>query len=69
MLQDVGGVEDLTTEGTRVAFTIDTAQVGEVLARLGQHGIQSLSCQPPTLEQLFMKEYRTSAPVPEEVRA
>jgi ABC-2 type transport system ATP-binding protein len=69
VLQDVGGVEDLTTEGTRVAFTIDTAQVGEVLARLGQHGIQSLSCQPPTLEQLFMKEYRTSAPVPEEVRA
>jgi ABC-2 type transport system ATP-binding protein len=49
VLQDVGGVEDLTTEGTRVAFTIDTAQVGEVLARLGQHGIQSLSCQPPTL--------------------
>jgi ABC-2 type transport system ATP-binding protein len=67
-LHEVSGLEDLTTEGTRVAFTIDTARVGEVLARLGQHGIQSLSCRPPTLEQLFLKEY-VSPRSPEEVRA
>ena len=68
LLEGIPGVEDLTADGSRVTFTVDTARVGEVLARLGQHGIQSLTCQPPTLEQLFMKEYRTSAPVPEEVR-
>jgi ABC-2 type transport system ATP-binding protein len=68
LLEGIAGVEDLTTDGSRVAFTVDTARVGEVLARLGQHGIQSLTCQPPTLEQLFMKEYR-SAPAPEKVRA
>ena len=66
MLEGIDGIQDLTTDGSRVAFTVDTARVGEVLARLGQHGIQSLTCQPPTLEQLFLKEY---ASVPEPVRA
>ena len=59
LLEGIAGVEDLTTDGSRVTFTVDTARVGEVLARLGQHGIQSLTCQPPTLEQLFLKEYAT----------
>ena len=68
LLEGIPGVEDLTTDGSRVAFTVDTARVGEVLARLGQHGIQSLTCQPPTLEQLFLKEY-VSTPEREEVRA
>ena len=66
LLEGIAGVENLTTDGSRVAFTVDTARVGEVLARLGQHGIQSLTCQPPTLEQLFLKEY---ASAPEPVRA
>jgi len=57
LLDGVFGVEDLTTDGPRVTFTVDTARVGEVLERLGAHGIQSLTCQPPTLEQLFMQEY------------
>jgi ABC-2 type transport system ATP-binding protein len=68
LLQEVGGVEDLVTDGSRVAFTIDTTRVGDVLARLGQHGIQSLTCQPPTLEQLFLKEYVSAPSQPEEVR-
>ena len=59
LLEGIAGVEDLTTDGSRVTFTVDTARVGEVLGRLGQHGIQSLTCQPPTLEQLFLKEYAT----------
>ena len=68
LLEGIPGVEDLNTDGSRVAFTVDTARVGEVLSRLGQHGIQSLTCQPPTLEQLFLKEY-VSTRSPEEVRA
>jgi ABC-2 type transport system ATP-binding protein len=60
LLEGIPGVEDLTTDGSRVTFTVDTARVGEVLGRLGQHGIQSLTCQPPTLEQLFLKEYASA---------
>jgi ABC-2 type transport system ATP-binding protein len=66
MLEGIDGIQDLTTDGSRVAFTVDTSRVGEVLARLGQHGIQSLTCQPPTLEQMFLKEYANN---PEPVRA
>jgi ABC-2 type transport system ATP-binding protein len=64
LLEGVDGIQDLTTDGSHVTFTVDTARVGEVLARLGQYGIQSLTCQPPTLEQLFMKEYRARDEVP-----
>ena len=68
LLNGVPGVENLVLDGSRVSFTIETDRVGDVLSRLGAHGIQSLTCQPPTLEQLFMKEYRTELE-PEEVRA
>ncbi|MEO8829525.1 ABC transporter ATP-binding protein [Lapillicoccus sp.] len=68
LLVGLPGVEDLVADGTHVAFTVDTPLVGDALARLGAHGIQSLTCQPPSLEQLFMKEYRT-APVRVEAEA
>jgi ABC-2 type transport system ATP-binding protein len=32
--------------------------VGDVLQRLGSHGIEALTCQPPTLEELFLSQYR-----------
>ncbi len=57
LLDGIAGVDDLVSDGSRVTFTVDTARVGDVVARLGQHGIQSLTCQPPTLEQLFLKDY------------
>ena len=57
-IDGIAGVEDLAADGTRVTFTVDTARVGDVLAHLGPHGILSLTCQPPTLEQLFLREYR-----------
>ncbi len=60
LLQGVDGVVDLVEDGPRLTFSVDTARVGEVLSLLQGHGIQSLTCQPPTLEQLFMKEYRAA---------
>ncbi len=68
LLAGIPGVEDLVADGTHVTFTVDTPRVGEALARLSAHGIQSLTCQPPSLEQLFLKEYRT-APVRVEAEA
>jgi ABC-2 type transport system ATP-binding protein len=29
-----------------------------VVTRLGAHGIAALTCQPPTLEELFLSQYR-----------
>jgi ABC-2 type transport system ATP-binding protein len=60
LLAGVPGVVDLVADGSRLTFSVDTDRVGEVLIRLQDHGIESLTCQPPTLEQLFMKEYAPS---------
>ncbi len=57
LLDGINGVDDLVTDGSRVTFTVDTARVGDVLTHLCPHGIESLTCHPPTLEQLFLKEY------------
>ncbi len=66
LLEGIDGVSDLEAAGARLTFSVDTARVGDVLSRLQGHGIQTLTCQPPTLEQLFLKEY---ASTPEPVTA
>ena len=46
-------------------FQVDTAQLHEALARLSAAGIRSLTSQPPTLEELFLRHYQTDeAPAP-----
>ncbi|MEP6630238.1 MAG: ABC transporter ATP-binding protein [Lapillicoccus sp.] len=60
LLHGIDGVIDLVALGSRLTFGVDTARIGDVLSRLQGLGIQSLTCQPPTLEQVFMKEYRTA---------
>ena len=39
-------------------LSVDTSAVGDVVGRLGSHGIEALTCQPPTLEELFLSQYR-----------
>jgi ABC-2 type transport system ATP-binding protein len=64
-LQSLPGVADLVVTGDRVTCTVETAQLGGLLARLGPHGIRGLTSQPPTLEELFMDQYRTDEPAAE----
>jgi ABC-2 type transport system ATP-binding protein len=59
------GVADVVVVGERVTCTVETAHLGELLARLGPHGIRGLTSQPPTLEDLFMDQYRTDEPAAE----
>jgi ABC-2 type transport system ATP-binding protein len=54
---DLDGVHNLVTEGTRVDFEVATEQLGAALARLGEAGILTLTSQPPTLEELFLRQY------------
>ncbi len=46
------------TTASRVILSVDTDRVGEVLQSLGPHGIRALTCTPPTLEELFLSQYR-----------
>lgn len=56
-LKDMAGIHDLEIEGNRVHFDIDTVNIGDAMARLGEFGIQSLTSQPPSLEELFLRHY------------
>lgn len=53
------GVHDLRVDGTRARFDVDTKHLGDLLKHLGGYGVQTLNSQPPTLEELFMRHYRT----------
>jgi len=56
-LDALDGIHDLVLEGNRARFDIDTVRLGDALERLGAFGIQSLTSQPPTLEELFLRHY------------
>jgi ABC-2 type transport system ATP-binding protein len=56
-LHQLSGVHDLVVEGTRVRFQVDTASLGAALEQLVPAGVRTLSSQPPTLEELFLRHY------------
>lgn len=51
------GLHGLVREGNRIAFTVDTAELRPVMDFLAARGLLSLTSQPPTLEDLFLREY------------
>lgn len=53
----VPGAHDLSVQGHRVHFDVDTAQLGAVLPALAAAGVRSLTMSPPTLEELFLRHY------------
>ena len=56
-LSAMAGVHELTVTGTVVRCHVDRASLDEVLGRMHQAGIRSLTCRPPTLEELFLRHY------------
>jgi ABC-2 type transport system ATP-binding protein len=56
-LEGVPGVHDLDVQGARVRCEVDHAALNDVLSRLTVAGIRSLTCRPPTLEELFLRHY------------
>ena len=56
-LGHLDGVHDLVAEDRRVRFDVDDDRIEEVMRRLADHGIRSLTSQPPTLEELFLRHY------------
>jgi ABC-2 type transport system ATP-binding protein len=50
-------VHDAVVDGTRLTCEVDTERLDGVLRALTAVGVRSLTCQPPTLEQLFLPHY------------
>lgn len=55
----LSGVHDLRVNGNRVAFEVDADGLDDVLRQLSHSGVRSLTSQPPTLEQLFLRHYQS----------
>ncbi|GAA1821168.1 ABC transporter ATP-binding protein [Nocardioides marinus] len=56
-LAGLDGVHDLVVEGEKVRFEVDTARTDAALLVLVRSGVRSLTAQPPTLEDLFLRHY------------
>ena len=56
-LTELPGVHDLRVNGTRARFDVDSAHLAGVLAHLAERGVTSLTSQPPTLEEMFLRHY------------
>jgi ABC-2 type transport system ATP-binding protein len=56
-LADLPGVHDLHVDGRRARFDVDTVHLDTALRHLTGFGIRSLTSQPPTLEELFLRHY------------
>jgi ABC-2 type transport system ATP-binding protein len=57
VLDGMPGVHDATIDGTRLRCEVDNAALNSVLSRLTAAGVRTLTCRPPTLEELFLKHY------------
>lgn len=56
-LDALAGIHDLEVDADHVAFDVDTVHLDAAIARISQLGVVSLSCHPPTLEELFLRYY------------
>ncbi|GAB1515041.1 ABC transporter ATP-binding protein [Actinophytocola sp. KF-1] len=56
-IADHPGVHDLEVDGTHVKFDVDTKELDGVLKQLTRVGVRTLTSQPPTLEELFLRHY------------
>jgi ABC-2 type transport system ATP-binding protein len=56
-LAAVPGVHDLHAHNGSVRFDVDTGALDGALRQLTSVGVRSLTSQPPTLEELFLRHY------------
>lgn len=56
-LSSVTTVHDLQVHGNTLHCNVDSSRLDEVLRRLLDVGVRSLTSRPPTLEELFLRHY------------
>ncbi len=56
-LAGVPGVHDVVRDGSRFRMSVDPGGLNQVLAGLVSSDVRSLTCSPPTLEELFLRHY------------
>jgi len=56
-LDQIGGLHNVVIEGQRLTAQVEARALAPLMAQLGRAGLVSLSSQPPTLEELFLRHY------------
>jgi ABC-2 type transport system ATP-binding protein len=56
-LDGIPGIHNAVLDGARLRCEVDNAALTEVLRRLSAVGVHTLTCRPPTLEELFLRHY------------
>ena len=56
-LATVPGVHEPELHGNRVTFDVDSDHLDEAVRALAGLGVRSLAAHPPTLEELFLRQY------------
>ncbi len=56
-IDELPGVHDVVIEGSRVRFDVDTEHLDAAVRRLATLGVRSLTSEPPTLEEMFLRHY------------
>ena len=51
------GVYDMSRQGLKYSFSVDSDAMTKVMEMLLPLGIKSLTVEPPSLEELFMRHY------------
>jgi ABC-2 type transport system ATP-binding protein len=61
-LSAIAGVANVNALDGRVSFDVDTDHLDEAMSYLSSLGIHSLVSHPPTLEELFLRQYGDEVP-------
>lgn len=56
-LNKLNGIHDISHSKEKVRFSVDAESLDNVMSKLSASGIKSLTAEPPTLEELFMRHY------------
>ncbi|ROR27527.1 ABC-2 type transport system ATP-binding protein [Mobilisporobacter senegalensis] len=56
-LEKIHGIYDVSKNGLKYCFSVDSTAMAEVMEVLVPRGIQFLTAEPPSLEELFMRHY------------
>jgi ABC-2 type transport system ATP-binding protein len=57
-LASLQGVHDLVVQGQRITASVEASGMAALMAALGASGVTSMTSQPPTLEELFLRHYQ-----------
>ena len=60
-VEGLPGIHDVERVDHRIRFDVDGEYLGTAMRRLAEYGIRTLTSHPPTLEQILLRHYDSSA--------